>query len=211
MCEPEFVAIVICALFIIPSILCYMIGEIVLDAQDLKNKDDLYEEITRTHFYTYCKVELALISTVLALIVFNAIFSNIDSDSRNLFIFVAFIVPFFLLGIAAAIFTLLIFVDMKDSSCQEKLQKVEEFVNNTEWDSEDGHILRTKFPNTTDMNEIYTEAQNWANEICGKGYNTRALIVGLGGIGFFLFITSPCGIAYYFIALLFIYPPPHGF
>ena len=198
---------------IIPSILCYMIGEIVLDAIDLFNKDDLYNEITQTKFYTYCIVELTFISVVIVLIVFNIIFSfGEDEDSINLFVLKAFVIPFSVLGIVAPIFTIIIFVEMRDSHCQENLKRVKEFVNNTEWDSDDGQKLRKKFPNATNMSDIYNNAQNWAKEICGKGYITRAVIVGVGGIGFFLFITSPCFFVYYFVFILVFTPnPPHGF
>ena len=190
-----------------------MIGEIVLDAIDLFNKDDLYNEITQTKFYTYCIVELTFISVVIVLIVFNIIFSfGEDEDSINLFVLKAFVIPFSVLGIVAPIFTIIIFVEMRDSHCQENLKRVKEFVNNTEWDSDDGQKLRKKFPNATNMSDIYNNAQNWAKEICGKGYIARAVIVGVGGIGFFLFITSPCFFVYYFVFILVFTPnPPHGF
>ena len=101
---------------------------------------------------------------------------------------------------------------MTDKNCNEKLQNVEKFVENLEWDSHDGQRLRKKFPKAENISELNDYTQNWAKGICGKGYNTRALIVGIGGIGFSLFILSPCSVVIFFFALLVCGPgpPPHG-
>jgi hypothetical protein len=195
------------ALILIASTAIYMIGSVVLDIRELINKDDLYEELTQTDYYYDIKVELGLIVAIISLLIISVFFIFIRSCKPYVTFIVVFPVPFFFLGITAAIYSIFILVDMNNSHCEANLNRIDRYVSNLDWGSHDGRKLQRHLYNVSDIYDIRENALKWVKDICDKEYNTRALIVGLGGIGLCVFITSLCSMPlflYFVIYELFI-------
>lgn len=193
MCENNiccYIFSVIGILIVGGSVLCYIIGEIVLDIKALTNKDEIYEDITGTKYYYHCKIELAMIVTVFSLFLLAT--SLIFMPCSILWPYlILFQLPFTFIGITGAIYTIFIFKDMTDSRCQDDRVNATYYVSHVDIGSYTGRMIQKHFPNATEFSEIYSGVEKWVDKTCNKDYTKRAYVVGIGGIGFVWFLTSP--------------------
>ena len=186
------------ACIFLASALCYIIGEIVLDVNAISNKNEVYEEITRTDYYRHCAFELGFIAGLFAVFVLF-IFISFMPCSPFLTCTIMIPVPFAGIGVTSAVFTILTLVDMNKSHCEEDYNNAISFISNLDWGSFDGQLLQREFINSSNPYDLIGNVAEWVNTTCDKDYDKRARIVGFGCIGFVSFLVAPFVIAMFFI------------